>query len=79
MAHREESSEFAPEIVGSGAVVCPTVKLQGVYAVTFVIDAKLDDPIGRTIVEHQQYPVGATSELMMHLLRPGHTRISSVP
>lgn len=73
MAHHDESSEITPDIVGSGAVVCPTVVLQGVYAVTFVIDAKLDDPIGRTIVEHQQYPVGATSELMMHLLRPGHT------
>ena len=70
MAHpsREQGPGVEPE-----GVICTTVKIRGAYDVTFVVDARLDDPIGRTIVENRQYPVGATSELMLHLLRPGHT------
>jgi FkbM family methyltransferase len=56
-------------------VIRTTVKVRGLFDVTFVVGSQLEDPIGRTIVEHNQYPVGATSELMMHLLRSGQTLV----
>jgi FkbM family methyltransferase len=63
---------------GHGAAIgalCPKVKIRGALDVTFFVDATFDDPIGRTIAQHNQYPVGATSELMLHLLRAGQTLV----
>jgi FkbM family methyltransferase len=68
-SHPEPSTEKA-EQVGSGPAIRRTVKVRGTFDVTFVIDARLEDPIGRVIAESGQYPVGDPTELMMHLLRP---------
>jgi FkbM family methyltransferase len=73
MSSPVESSGDRPDAARASGDIRISVKIRGHLDVAFVVDSQLHDPIGRTIVEHGQYPVGATSELMMHLLRPGQT------
>ncbi|HEY7427575.1 MAG TPA: FkbM family methyltransferase [Gemmataceae bacterium] len=70
VSHPEASTEKAEQI-DSGPAIRRTVKVRGTFDVTFVIDARLEDPIGRAMAESGQYAVGGATELMMHLLRPG--------
>jgi FkbM family methyltransferase len=73
MSSHPLASPEKTEEVGSEPAIRRTVKVRGNFEVTFVIDARLEDPIGRVVAESGRYGVDGTSELMMHLLRPGDT------